>query len=134
MSPASYLTAPPRVAAASLPKAVVTIAAVPWWTWVSLGVFLAVSVSAAFAAAALAFRTFRAVRRVQAQLLAAVERLAEDADALAVRVEQAGARVEEAERLFAAVQRSAERLGVLKWALGESLDAVSRLRHAVPHK
>jgi hypothetical protein len=134
MSPASYLTAPPRVAAASLPKAVVTIAAMPWWTWVSLGVFLAVSVSAAAVAAVFAFRTFRVIREAQAELLAAVERLAEDADALAVRAERVGARVEEVERRFADVQRSAERLGVLKWALGDSLDALARLRQAVPRK
>jgi hypothetical protein len=134
MSPASYLTAPPRVATASLPEAVVTIAAMPWWTWVSLGVFIAVSLSAAAMATVLGFRTFRVLRRAQAELAGAVERLAGEADALAGRVERAGARVEEVERRFAAVQRSAEKLGVLKWALGDSLDALTRLRSAVPRK
>jgi hypothetical protein len=67
-------------------------------------------------------------------LLAVVERLAEDMDALAARAERASDRVDEVERRFARVQRSAEQLGVLKWALGDSLDALTRLRQAVPRK
>jgi hypothetical protein len=106
----------------------------PWWTWVSLGIFIAVSLIAAAIAAVLAFRTFRVVREAQAELVGAVERLAGEADALAARAERVSARVEEVERRFTDVQRSAERLGVLKWALGDSLDALTRLRGAVPRK
>jgi hypothetical protein len=107
---------------------------VPWWTWLALGILLAAGLGSAAAAAVLALRTFRAIRGVQAELLTAVERLAGDADALALRAERAGTRVEEVERRFADVQRSAGELGVLKWALGDSLDAITRLRGAVPRK
>jgi hypothetical protein len=106
----------------------------PWWTWLSLAVFLIVGLGSAIAAALLALRTFRAIQNVQVELLSAAERLGGEADALAVRAERAGAGAEEVERRFAEVQRSAERLGVLKWALGDSLDALSRLRQAVPRK
>jgi TolA-binding protein len=108
--------------------------AVPWWTWVCLALFLAVGVLSAAVGAVLALRTFRAVRAVQANLLDAVERLARDADALAARAEQMGGRVEELERHFEDVRRSAAKLGVLQWALGDSLGAVTRLRRAVPRK
>jgi hypothetical protein len=106
----------------------------PWWTWLSLGIFLVVGLGSAVAAGLLALRTFRAIQHVQAELLPAVESLGGEAEALAVRAERVGARAEEVERRFAEVQRSAERLGVLRWALGDSLDALSRLRQAVPRK
>ncbi|HEX2504567.1 MAG TPA: hypothetical protein VHK22_00020 [Gaiellaceae bacterium] len=106
----------------------------PWWTWLCLALFLVVGVASAIAAAVLAARTFRAVNRAQQELVAAVDRLALDADALATRAELAAARAEEVERRFADLQRSAEKLGVLRWALGDSLDAVTRLRQAVPRK
>jgi hypothetical protein len=106
----------------------------PWWTWLSLAILLVVGFGSAIVAALMALRTFRAIRSVQAELLPAVERLGGDAEQLATRAERAGARTEELERRFAKVQRSAERLGVLKWALGDSLDALSRLRQAVPRK
>ncbi len=106
----------------------------PWWTWVSLGVLLAVGLGSAAVAAVLALRTFRAIREVQTGLLAAVEQLAGDAESLAARAEHAAARAEEVERRFADVERSAERLGVLRWALGDSLDALTRLRQAAPRK
>jgi predicted nuclease with TOPRIM domain len=106
----------------------------PWWTWVALGVFGAVAVGSAAVAAVLAVRTFRAVKQVQRGLLAAVDQLAGDAESLAERAERAGARVEEVERRFTDVERSAAQLGVLKWALGDSLDALTRLRQGVPRK
>jgi hypothetical protein len=106
----------------------------PWWTWLSLGILGVVGLGSALVAGILALRTFRAIKQVQGELLTAVERLAGDADALALRAERAGARVEEVERRFADVQRSAEKLGVLRWALGDSLDALTRLRQAVPRK
>jgi uncharacterized membrane-anchored protein YhcB (DUF1043 family) len=106
----------------------------PWWTWVALAFFLVVGTACAIVAVVLSLRTYRAVRGVQAGLLTAVERLAADAETLAARAERAAERAEEAERRFADVQRSAEQLGVLRWALGDGLDALSRLRQAVPRK
>jgi predicted nuclease with TOPRIM domain len=107
---------------------------VPWWTWLALAIFLVVGAGAGVGAALLSLRTLRAIRDAQGELTTAIERLAADAEALAARADRAGARVEEVERRFAEVQRSAEQLGVLKWALGDSIDALTRLRQAVPRK
>ena len=106
----------------------------PWWTWVALAFFLVVGVASAIAAVVLSLRSYRAVRDVQAGLLTAVERVAADAETLAGRAERAAERAEEVERRFADVQHSAEQLGVLRWALGDSLDALTRLRQAAPRK
>jgi hypothetical protein len=106
----------------------------PWWTWLCLAILLAVGFAAAIVAVVLSLRAFGAIRQVQGELVPVLERLGADVDALAERAERAGARVEEVERRFAEVQRSTERLGVLKWALDDSLGAVTRLRQAVPRK
>ena len=106
----------------------------PWWTWLALGIFLAVGVGAAITAFVLSLRTFRLVRETQESLLGAVETLAADAEALATRAERVNAQVEEVEQRVHDAQWSAERFGVLTWALGDSLDAVRRIRQAVPRK
>lgn len=110
------------------------MALMPLWTWIALGIFLAVGIVAAAMTAVLALRAYRSLRDSQSHLLEALERLTADADALAARTERTTARIDEVEARFAAVRRSAENLGVLKWALGDSLGAVSRLRQAVPRK
>jgi uncharacterized protein YlxW (UPF0749 family) len=106
----------------------------PWWTWVALAVFFAAGAVSAAVRAVLALRTLRAMRTVQAGLLQAVEDLSREAETLADRAERASTRVDAIERRLADVGRSAEQLGVLKWALGDSLDALTRLRQAVPRK
>ncbi|HEY7197835.1 MAG TPA: hypothetical protein VH306_11670 [Gaiellaceae bacterium] len=106
----------------------------PWWTWLAIAFFLVVSLGSAVFAALLALRAFRVLRDAQSSLLGAVEVLANDADALAARADGLSDRVMHVEERFAAVQRSAAKLGVLRWALDDSLDAVTRLRRTVPRK
>ena len=134
MSPASYLTAPPRVAANRIPKDERFDAYVPWWTWVSLALFLGVIAVTAVVAIVLSLRTYRLLRETQKRLLVALEDLSRDAEAVERRFEKAAARAEELEARLASLQRSTEKLGVLKWAMSDSIDAVNRLRHAVPRK
>ena len=50
------------------------------------------------------------------------------------RFEKATERAAELESRLASLQRLAEKLGVLKWAKSDSLDAVNRLRHGIPRK
>ena len=134
MSPASYLTAPPRVAATRIPKDKRYDGFVPWWTWVSLALVLAVIVVTAIVAIVLSLRTYRLLRETQKGLLVALEDLSRDAEALERRFEKASERAAELEARLASLQRSTEKLGVLKWAMSDSIDAVNRLRHAVPRK
>ena len=134
MSPASYLTAPPRVAANRIPKDERYDAYVPWWTWVSLALFLGVIAVTAVVAIVLSLRTYRLLRETQKRFLVALEDLSRDAEAVERRFEKASERAAELEARLASLQRSAEKLGVLKWAMGDIIDAVNRLRHAVPRK
>ena len=106
----------------------------PWWTWVSLTLFLGVIAVTAVVAIVLSLRTYRLLRETQKGLLVALEDLAKDAEAVERRFEQASERAAELEARLASLQRSAEKLGVLKWAMSDSIDAVNRLRHAVPRK
>ena len=106
----------------------------PWWTWVAVGVFVVVGIAGAAVSVLIALRMFRVVRVAQATLLDSIERLAADADALALRADRAAARIEEVERRVEDVRRSADRLGVLGWALGDSVDAVRRIRQVTPRK
>ena len=107
---------------------------VPWWTWVSLALFLGVIAVAAVVAIVLSLRTYRLLRETQKRVLVALEDLARDAEAVERRFERASERAAELEARLASLQRSAEKLGVLKWAMSDSIDAVNRLRHAVPRK
>ena len=106
----------------------------PWWTWVSIALFLAVVVVTAVVAIVLSLRTYRLLRESQKRLLVALDDLSRDAEAVERRFETASERAAELEARLALLQRSAEKLGVLKWAMSDSIDAVSRLRHAVPRK
>ena len=134
MSPASYLTAPPRVAANRIPKGERYDGSVPWWTWVSLALFLGVIAVTAVVAIVLSLRTYRLLRETQKGLLVALEDLSRDAEAVERRFEKASERAAELEARLASLQRSAEQIGVLKWAMSDSIDAVNRLRHAIPRK
>ena len=106
----------------------------PWWTWVSLALFLGVIAVAAVVAIVLSLRTYRLLRETQKRLLVVLEDLSRDAEAVERRFQKASGRAAELDARLASLQRSAEKLGVLKWAMSDSIDAVNRLRHAVPRK
>jgi cell division protein FtsB len=126
MSPASYLTAPPRGAREGYQTPGYD-PSVPWWTWIALGFFLVTLV----ATAVVAFVGARRVQRAQASaeaMTAAFEDLARKVEELEQRaavVEKRRARVEEH---VARLGRSRERLSVLTWALRDATRELTSLR------
>jgi hypothetical protein len=133
MSPASYLTAPPRVAAARIAKPLGTIAPVPWWTWLALGFFTAVVV-AMVVFAALVFVRVKRFRDRGDILQAELEGLAGKAERLEDRFERAEERAELARRSIERLDASLQRLSVLTWALGDARRAVTQLRSGLLRK
>jgi hypothetical protein len=135
MSPASYLTAPPRVAGWIVaPGRADSIAAM--WGWIVLAAAVlalaAVGVSG-WLLATRALRTWRAVRRLQDTTLTELERLG---DAAAATGERAG-RLAEDERLSRSLddlERSRAELAVLQSAVQEVRDMVGRVTAVVPRK
>jgi uncharacterized protein YlxW (UPF0749 family) len=125
MSPASYLTAPPRVAATRIASF-----SVPWWTWIAL-VFFAVVVAAGGAIAIVSLLRMRRARTTADELRAAVDELTRKTEELEARLEHAAERAEFVERKVAKLEASLERLGVLRWALGDFTKAISQVRSAV---
>ena len=125
MSPASYLTAPPRVAATRIASF-----AVPWWTWIALAFFAAVVASGA-AVAIVSLLRLRHARSTGEQLAAAADDLTRKTEELERRLEHASERAELVERRVARLEASLERLGVLRWALGDVTKAISQVRSAV---
>ena len=130
MSPASYLTAPPRVAANILAPS--TIPVMLFWLPFA---FLIVSLTGSIAWAALrGFRLWRAFRAVSG-------RLADEAASLVAKGEateqRAGDATANAERLATAAERlqgSLAQLAVLRAAFAESRGAFGAARGTVPRK
>jgi hypothetical protein len=101
----------------------------PWWTWIALGFFVAVLVSAGVLAA-VAFGSMRALRTVALQLSAAVEELNTKAIELERKTVRASERMEAAEPHFDHLQTTLDRFSVLTWALGDVAKTVGDLRSA----
>ena len=116
--------------ASSYPTAPDSIHAVPWWTWVALGFFVAV-VLAAGIMAALALRTLGALEAVSDRLALALEDLAGKGEELERRAARSTARVESAEPHFEHLRTTLDRFSVLTWALGDAARTASRLRSAM---
>ena len=135
MSPASYLTAPPRVAAASVPKqGATTMPSVPWWTLVSLAVFGAVFVLATVVIAVAVARTLRAVQDVRQTLGGELGALAVAAEDVQERIELVAERRALVASRLASLERSKRKLDVLVWALRDVRSFVARARGAIPRK
>ena len=142
MSPASYLTAPPRVAASIVaprarnraPRRPRYDARIGYLTWISL-LFLAVAIiSAGVVAFVRGRRLWRTIGSFGGELteaLAAVEKSAASAEA------RAGALADGSERLQASLARlelSLAQLAVLRGAADELRADVRRARSVVPRK
>jgi hypothetical protein len=125
MSPASYLTAPPRVAMARIASV-----SMPWWTWLALGFFVLV-VAAGGAIVLVTLLQMRRVRTTGVELAGALDELTRRTEDLERRLEQANERAELVERRMARLQGSMERLSVLTWALGDVGRTISQVRTAV---
>ena|SRR5579885_939166 len=138
MSPASYLTAPPRVAAAivapSGPAFPSTMRVVTLAIWLSLAFLLAASLGSLGWAAARAWRAWKAFRGTSGRLtdaLGAVAASAESAERHAVALADGN------ERLSAAVARlqsALAELAVLRRAAGETQSLLAAVRGVVPTK
>jgi uncharacterized protein YoxC len=125
MSPASYLTAPPRVAVARIASV-----SVPWWTWIALAFFVLI-VAAGGVIVLLTLLQMRRVRTTGVELGGALDELTRRTEELERRLERANERAELVERRMARLQGSMERLSVLTWALGDVGRTISQVRSAV---
>ena len=85
MSPASYLTAPPRVAATGYHSIPVTMAAMEWWLWALVGV----GASAVGVAAATVFAVLRGARSAERRATDAAHDLVRMTDDLERRIREA---------------------------------------------
>jgi hypothetical protein len=138
MSPASYLTAPPRDAASivapSVHKTVVTMLEMALLTWISL-LFLVVaivgSVAVAVARGLHAWRAFRRFSKATSAALGEVLETAAEAE------RHAAAFTEGTEKLSAALARLEEsraELAVIQAAAAEAKASLLAFRGAVPRK
>jgi hypothetical protein len=136
MSPASYLTAPPRGVAWIIAAVRVSVAP-PGYSrrvlfWLSLLVSVAVVLAGAVFVALRALGLWRQVKATTGAVTAELERLAASAEAVGTRVEGlAGV----TERLDASVSRlavSRAKLNVLLRAWSEATEPYSRTRSYVP--
>ncbi|MCW2963476.1 MAG: hypothetical protein JWO17_728 [Actinomycetia bacterium] len=138
MSPASYLTAPPRDAASivalSVHKTVVTMPRMSLLTWVSL-LFLVVAIVGSIAVAvSRGLHTWRTFRRFSKTTSAAIGEVLETA---AEAERHAVAFTEGTEKLSAALERLEEsrtELAVIQAAAAEAKASLFAFRGAVPRK
>jgi uncharacterized protein YoxC len=125
MSPASYLTAPPRVATPRIASAFM-----PWWTWIALGFFIVVILLGA-TVTFLSLRQMRRLQRTGADVAGALDGVTQKTEELERRLEHASERAEMVEKRLDRLSESLERLSVLTWALGDVGKAISQLRSAI---
>ena len=139
MSPASYLTAPPRDAASSValstrPKQrryhapVVTAA---WIALIFLVAALAISLTYLVVHGLRLWRTFRSVGRAAETAMAKVMRSADAAEEKASALSAKSERIDQAR---AHLQRSLAELAALRAAAAETTGAIGRIRRVVPRK
>jgi hypothetical protein len=142
MSPASYLTAPPRVAASIVapprpnraPRSPGYHAGIGLLTWISL-LFLVVATLGSglvlFLRGRALWRTLKEVGGAVADAVAAVERSAAAAEKHAASLADGSARLEAA---IARLEASLAQLAVLRAAAGDVRGAATGVRRAVPRK
>jgi chromosome segregation ATPase len=103
---------------------------VPWWTWLSLGLF-ALSLLGAGIFAAFAVGRMRQLVPVVERIRAQADELNRAAGELERRRAQMEARREELERARARLDTSLAQLSVLRWGLSEASRDVRRVRTLV---
>jgi uncharacterized coiled-coil protein SlyX len=133
MSPASYLTAPPRVAAGSIARARYDrdVSEVLW----AAVAFCLLAVTATFAGlAVLAIRGWRQFKALRRGLLAALGELTASLGAVEQRLGVLEARSAELQRALERLSRSLAQARVLARAAGEVGELAGRVRGVVPTK
>jgi hypothetical protein len=135
MSPASYLTAPPRVAAVSIARNLVaSIAAMALLLWVSVALVVVATVCGlAFLAlrGLQLWRTFKAFRRALKETTAA---LTGSLERLAAAGERAAAAPERLEPSLARLRVSLAHAAILRSAVQDVQDSLGRLTAVYPRK
>ena len=126
MSPASYLAAPPRVAAG-------IVAQMDWAVYGALiAAFLAIAASAALLAVRV-LQGWRTLKRFRRHLARALEQLAERADHTGEIVERISDQ-RELESALARLRVALAQSGVLRAAVGEVTDSLGRVAAVYPRK
>ena len=99
----------------------------PWWTWLSLGIFLAALVATAIFSA-FAFGRLRRMSATAEAIQVSVDEVARAAEELELRMALTEQRMAELERHRARLESSLETLRVLTSALTDATGGVRRLR------
>ena len=128
MSPASYLTAPPRVAAASI----ASIAAMSAWTWAALAFFLVVLVGGSAVVGWMGLRLWRRVRAAMDASSEVVEELSAEMEALDGRLRRVEGTGAELQGATASLSATLARARILLGAAQESRDAIAGWLRFVP--
>src|SRR5947208_1353498 len=129
MSPASYLTAPPRVASGNCSTA--TIAPMDWTIYAALAVGLAAAAAAAAFFVVRALRAWRDLKRFRRDLGKELDRLADLGEATVQKLETATDR-QELDESLSRLRVTLARFAVLRASLDESLDTFRRLTALYP--
>jgi hypothetical protein len=132
MSPASYLTAPPRVAGRSIARLASRNVLVV--LWIALGVAVVVSGTAFVSAVRVGLQAWRAFRGASRALSGALADLAVRLERFADRAGATPAHAPELEVSRDRLQASLARLGVLRAAVDEATDAAGRVTVFYPRK
>jgi hypothetical protein len=133
MSPASYLTAPPRVAASSIaPSRYDRRMSAVLWGAVAFCVFVVAATLAGLAL--LAWRGWRQFNAFRSGMLKALDELMESVDAVERRLAGVESKNSELQSAIARLSRSLAQARVLVAAAQEVGDLVGRVRGVVPTK
>jgi hypothetical protein len=132
MSPASYLTAPPRVAGRSIAR----LASQPVLVvlWIALAVAVVASAAGLFSAGRAGLQAWRDLRRAGGALSAALADLATRLQRFADRAAATPGHAPELEASRARLDASLARLAVLRAAVDEARDAARRVTVFYPRK
>ena len=106
----------------------------PWWTWVSVGVFAFSAMAGTAAVVVLVLRAVRSLRAFGSTAGTTLERLTAATEELQRRSEALSGQSVELDQSMARLKTSLAKLSVLVWALRDALGFVGRLRAAVPSK
>ena len=128
MSPASYLTAPPRVAAGSI----ASIAPMSALLWASLAFFLVVLVTGSASVGWVGLRFWRTLRGAMATGTRVTGELADQMEALDTRVKRSEGSTAELQRASAHLAKSVGRARILLASAQESHAAIAGWLRFVP--
>ena len=140
MSPASYLTAPPRVAgrivahSTGIAPAASTIRPMLVLVWPALAIDVIAVVGGIVFAGLRGLSTYRLSRSVGGELTAGIERVSRDADEMAPKLERLADGTVRLDEALTRLQVSRVRLNVLLEAIAQVRAGIARVTGVVPRK